>query len=154
VLTRKHRYDQSIELVVQINVGASMKTKRVVISIVTSLLLGLFVAEASAESIRLKCETRGTARSKISVDGRGFANNKVFTASVTSGSVTINSPLLRAKRPVRGEVEFDFDSDRGDIRTGATAIPSTFIKGNSVTASIIDAQGFAVTASASCKARK
>jgi hypothetical protein len=130
-----------------------MNVKKVVGIIITTLAVNVFfMADASAESIRLRCESRGTARAKISVDGRGFATNKVYRASVTSGGVTIGSKT--AKRPgVNHEVGFDFDSDRGDIAAGATAIPKTFIKNNVVSASIIDPNGFKVSVSESCKAK-
>jgi hypothetical protein len=45
----------------------------------------------------------------------------------------------------RDEVEFDFDSNRGDIREGATAIPATFIQRGSVRAALFNASGQVVT---------
>lgn len=130
-----------------------MKFKKVISLAITTLVLNaVFIVEASAESIRLRCETR-TARSKISVDGRSLSKNMSYKAQVTSGGVTVHSKLPM-KRPVGGEVEFDFDSDGGDIRAGATAIKAGFIKKNHVTASIIDRDGYKVTDSEACTAKK
>jgi hypothetical protein len=104
------------------------------------LNLGLW-ADASAESIRLRCESRkNPARAKISVDGRGFAAGQ-YRAVVRSGKAERISKLPLS--PVDGEVEFDFDSKREDVKEGATFIRPTFIKNNRVTATIIDQDGFA-----------
>jgi hypothetical protein len=127
--------------------------KHTKIIVLTGLILSVFMAQASAESIRLGCESRGTSRSKISVDGRGFAKNKLFRAKVKSGGVTLLSKSWQ-RANVNNEVEFDFDSDRADILAGATSIPKTFIKNSAVSAFITDAQGFEVTTSATCKSKK
>lgn len=101
-----------------------------------------FVNEASAESIRLRCEFRvKKQRPKISVDGKGFGSG-VYRAAVTSGGVTVESKDTQS--PVGGEVEFDFDVNKNDIAEGATALPKGFIKDNMVSAVITDDAGFSV----------
>ena len=44
-------------------------------------------------------------------------------------------------------VEFDFDSNANDVAAGATSIPASFIQGNAVTGSIINASGQTVASS-------
>lgn len=112
-----------------------MNFKKSLILALTTLAVNVVVLENSyAASIDVKCETRKTLRSKVSVDGAGFARG-VYRATVTSGdAAAINSKTL--KRPINGELEFDFDSKPADIASGATAIPATFIKDNSVTGKI------------------
>lgn len=103
----------------------------------TSMLLA--AADASAASIRLSCEKRGTTRSKVSVDGRALVPaTGTYFARISSGGV-----LVRSKnnlRAVAGEAEFDFDSNAADVRAGATAIRPTFIRG-SVTAWVYNVSG-------------
>lgn len=116
--------------------------------------LSLFAAMAfntEAASVRISCETRGTTRSKISVDGRDLAAG-VYAAQVISGVNSANSAT--SKSPVGGEAEFDFDSNPRDIARGATAISATFIQGGMVTGQIFDADGFVVaSATVACRAR-
>ena len=102
------------------------------------LLLSLPVA-ASAASLRLRCETRtDPLRSKISVDGRNVLPNAMYSARVISGT---NQKTAGPKVAIGDEVEFDFDSDRGDIRRGATAIAPNFIRNHSVRAAIFNSSG-------------
>jgi len=87
--------------------------------------------------VRVRCEVRSN-RSRISVDGRNLRPaNGVFSARATSGAGSATAP---AKQAIGGEVEFDFDSDPGDIAAGATAIAATFIT-TDVTGEILDADG-------------
>lgn len=100
---------------------------------ILGLAVTIFVAtmgcysNADAASVDVKCETRAN-RSKASVDGRGFAAG-LYRARLRSGAATNVKWSKTLKRPRRGELEFDFDSDGGDIRAGATAISPKFIKG-------------------------
>ena len=130
-----------------------MNIKKLLGLSITAFVLnaGLFT-DASAESIRLKCESRNSPpRAKISVDGRGFGPGQ-YRAVVRSGKVQRVSTLPLS--PVDGEVEFDFDSKRNDVKEGATFIRPTFIKNNRVTATIIDQDGFAVAPQAkTCRSR-
>jgi len=58
----------------------------------------------------------------------------------TSGA---NSALATAHQTIGDEVQFDFDSDGGDIAAGATAIASHFIQGTppQVTGAIVTLGG-------------
>ena len=107
---------------------------------------------ANAGNLRLRCEVRGTSRSKVSVDGNNLSpRGGMFSARISSGANSASAP---ARAAIGDEAEFDFDSNPADIRAGATSIPRTFIKGRSVTADILNASGAVVaTASATCRAR-
>lgn len=104
--------------------------------------------DASAAGIRVKCEKQAN-RSKVSVDGRGLAAGEYY-ANIISGS------NQKASQPVTGggELEFDFDSDKGNIAAGATAISSIFIQGGKVTGQIVEASGHVVIeATSTCRTR-
>ena len=92
-------------------------------------------------TLRVRCEHRPN-RSKISVDANDVTpRNGSFRARVRAAGGTVTSAL---KRAVGGEVEFDFDSDRGDIAAGATRIPANFIQrrdGPDVVGILLNAQG-------------
>lgn len=112
--------------------------------------LAFITADAMAASIRVTCET-GRGRAKISVDGKGLAAGSYTTVAVSGGSMATSA----ATAAVGGEVEGDYDSNGADIRAGATAIPSTFINGASVTGKVVDASGNTVIAdTVSCRVRK
>ena len=106
-----------------------------------ALLLGMFVT-ADAASVGVRCEKRAD-RSKISVDGNDLAAGS-YTATATSGASSVTAA---AKNAVGDEVEFDFDSNANDVAAGATSIPASFIQGNAVTGSIINASGQTVASS-------
>ena len=111
-------------------------------------------AAALAATIRLRCERRSN-RSRISVDASGLApGTGRFRARVTAAGGTATSPLRRA---VGGQDEFDFDSNRNDIRAGATAVAPTFIRARSgpdVVARVLNAAGQVVaTRGADCAIR-
>ena len=52
-----------------------------------------------------------------------------------------------AQPPVGDEAEFDFDSNANDVAAGATSIQPSFIQGNAITGSIINAGGQTVASS-------
>lgn len=109
---------------------------------------------ALSATIRLRCERRSN-RSKISVDGRGLTpRTGSFRARVRAAGGTATSG---ARKAVGGEAEFDFDSDRGDVRAGATRIAASFIQsraGADVVAEILNAQGNVVASQgADCRSR-
>ena len=111
-------------------------------------------AATLAASIRLRCERRSN-RSRISVDASNLVpGTGRFRARVTAAGGTVTSPL---KRAVGGEDEFDFDSNQNDIRAGATAIASNFIRARSgpdVVAKVLNAAGQVVaTKGADCTFR-
>ncbi len=118
---------------------------------ITLAILG----DANAAAIDAKCEVR-SGRSKISVDGRGFASG-VYRASVRSGTATVFSRVFQ--RPISGELEYDFDSNPADIKAGATPISAAFIKSRSVRGNIYSynttKRTYTLRASvvASCKAK-
>jgi hypothetical protein len=101
-------------------------------------------------AVRITCEVRSN-RSKISVDGRSLRPaDGTYSARARSGANLATAP---AKTAVGGEVEFDFDSDAGDIAAGAVAIAPTFIA-TDVTGEILDLAGKVVAAaSAKCTAK-
>ena len=113
---------------------------------------GTVTTSASGASIRLRCEVR-PGRSKISADGRNLRSG-TYSARVQAAG---GSATAGARQAIGGEVEFDFDSDRGDIAAGATAIAADFIvprAGADVSADILDANGAViVSGSAECEVR-
>ncbi len=117
--------------------------------VTASALLGLAAAGASAQSLSVKCETRSD-RSRASVDGRNLSAG-LYSARLTSGGNSAQSP---AAPSVAGEVQFDFDSNKRDIKNGATPIAKNFIVGGTATGTLLDANG-AVVASKTvvCRAR-
>ena len=100
---------------------------------------------------RVACERRAD-RSKISVGGQNLAAG-TYTAHVTSSTNAATSAPALA---VGDEVEFDFDSDPGDIAAGAAQIAADFIAGipASVTGEIRDsADNVAASATVTCVLR-
>jgi hypothetical protein len=98
--------------------------------------------------LRVRCERRSN-RSKVSVDANDIAGG-TYTARVTSGGNTATSGPQGA---IGDEVEFDFDSDAGDIAEGATPIASTFIQGLQVTGEVLDGSTVVASATVSCEAK-
>ncbi len=114
----------------------------------------LSTATPNAAGLRLRCERRAN-RSKISVDGRNLTpRGGTFRARVRAGGGTATSGTQRA---VGDEAEFDFDSNRNDVREGATRIAANFVRsrpGADVMAEILNAQGRVVaTQSGECDSR-
>jgi hypothetical protein len=102
------------------------------------------------DTIRVRCERRGTRRSKASVDGNNLASGS-YRARLTSGA---NSATSAARNTVGDEVEFDFDSNRNDIAEGATAIARDFIQGGEATGELLNANGQVVaSATVACEVR-
>lgn len=103
----------------------------------------------AAQTIDIKCETRAN-RSKASVDGSNLVPAN-YSAVLVSGGERVQSPYQAS---IGDEAEFDFDSDPGDIRAGATPIAPDFIKRNKVKAAILDVNGnVVVRGSAICRQR-
>jgi hypothetical protein len=104
---------------------------------------------AHAAELRVRCERRA-ARSRASIDGNDLIPG-IYQARLASGSNVAVSP---AAATVGDEVEFDFDSNRADIRAGATAISPNFIQGGQVTGALLDANGAVVAqATVTCRSR-
>ena len=111
--------------------------------------LSVVSVDAAAATIRVKCETR-TGRSSGSVDGQNLASGN-YSAVFSSGGNTAQSPL---EHTVGDEVEFDFDSNKRDIKQGATPMAKDFIVGGTATGSLLDASGKVVaTKTVTCRAR-
>ena len=130
--------------------------KTIVSTAVGCLVAGLAFAaiDASAATIRVECEQRIAERSKISVDGHKLAPlpaGQMYRAQVVSGANSATSP---GEALVGDEVEFDFDSDRGDIAEGAVAIPANFIVNGNVTGKILAPDGSTVISdTVACRVR-
>ncbi len=111
--------------------------------------LALTTLDASAQTARVKCETRAN-RSSASVDGRGLSPGS-YSSVLTSGGNTAASPLDIS---VNGEVQFDYDSNPKDIHKGATPIAPDFISNGKVTGTLLDSNGAVLAVQkAKCKAR-
>jgi hypothetical protein len=113
------------------------------------LLAEAATANAAVGTLRVRCEVRSN-RSKISVDGKKIKSTGNVTAVVTNTdgiSVAADPKLIVLK-----QVEFDFDSDSGDIADGATPISPNFIDRNNphVTASIPE---LGLSKTATCKVK-
>ena len=87
----------------------------------------------AAEELRVKCEKRGTTRSKASIDGKGLASGSYYAVleALNGQAVTLTAQSAPANT-IGDEVEFDFDSNANDIAEGATAIAANFISGTQV----------------------
>jgi hypothetical protein len=101
----------------------------------TLTALSVFAVDASA-GVRVRCEVRSD-RSRASVDGRNLPSGN-YSALLTSGSNSAQSPL---EHTVGDEVEFDFDSNRRDVRQGATEISKNFIVNGQATGTLLDEAG-------------
>ncbi len=89
------------------------------------------------------------------MDGRNLTpRGGTFRARVRAAGGTATSGTQRA---VGDEAEFDFDSNRNDIREGATRIAANFVRsrpGADVVAEILNAQDRVVaTQSGECESR-
>ena len=122
-------------------------TKMITLGALVALGVGL---TAEAADVRVRCELRSGRRSKVSVDVRDIARG-MYAAAISSGA---NQAVSAPAATIGDEVEFDFDSNRADIRQGATPIARDFIQGDTVDAEILDANGVTVAAgSATCRVR-
>ena len=130
--------------------------KKLISTTISCIVAGLALTafDVSAASIRVQCEQRGMERSTISVDGKNLpalAAGQAYSAQAVSGPNTANTGGLAL---VRGEVEADFDSDRGDIAEGATKINGAFIVNGSVTGKILLPDGTTLIAdTVACRVR-
>ena len=109
---------------------------RFLASLATLFALGLGAVAADAQTLRVRCDVFPD-RSRASVDGADLAAGQ-YSAMLESGPNSAQSPQQAAKA---GEAEFDFDSNRKDVRQGATRIAKHFIVDDSVTGTLLDADG-------------
>ena len=84
----------------------------------------------------MRCEVRSD-RSKASVDGSSLPAGN-YSAQLTSGS---NSAQTGLKPTIDGQVEFDFDSNKRDVRRGATEIAKNFIVNGQATGTLLNEAG-------------
>ena len=129
-----------------------MKTSTKVLSVIGAV--ALLAAEsisiaAQAGELRLRCERRGNKRSKVSVDGRDVVPG-TYVVQLTSGTNTAPQITKTVVAPA-DEFEADYDSNRADIRAGATAIDRTFIQNGTVSVVVTGADS--LSANVSCTAR-
>ncbi len=125
-----------------------LKTSTALAAVFAVFTASLPAADANAASIRVECEKRAN-RSKVSVDGSNLIAGN-YTAKIISGS---NTKKSTPKATTGDEVEFDFDSDAGDVAAGATRISRNFIQGT-VTGQLINENGFTVAQSTrTCRTR-
>jgi hypothetical protein len=114
----------------------------------TLAALSVFAVDASA-ALRVTCEVRSD-RSKASVDGSNLASGN-YSAKLTSGA---NSAQTGLKATIGDEVEFDFDSNRRDVRRGATEIAKNFIVGGQATGTLLNEAGKVVASkTVNCRQR-
>jgi hypothetical protein len=113
----------------------SLTLSRSLTLLATLASLSVFAVDASA-ALRVRCEVRSD-RSKASVDGSNLASGN-YSAMLISGNNSAQSPL---EHTVGDEVEFDFDSNRRDVRQGATEISKNFIVNGQATGKLLDANG-------------
>lgn len=116
-----------------------------------ALVLTTLSFAATAGDVRVRCEKRSN-RSSVSVDGSDLAPG-AYKAIVRSGTATITSNFDTA---LDDEVEFDFDSSRGDIAEGAVPIPAGFIVNGRVKGWIVNANNQRATpvVEATCRVRR
>jgi len=119
------------------------------ITLGSAILLLTNVLDASAATIRVRCEKRAN-RSKISVDGSNLPRG-TYRARVLSRT---NKATSVPEAAVGDEVEFDFDSNPADIAAGAKPIGANFIQGGQVIGKILNASGATVIAdTVQCRVR-
>ena len=101
--------------------GSMFARKLTTASAVALFALGSVVAQAA--NVQVTCEKRPD-RSRASVDGNNLKPG-MYRAILKSG--TDHIARSQFEQTVRGEVQFDFDSNQGDVAAGATPIGIRFI---------------------------
>ena len=108
-----------------------MNMKNIAGLAVTALVLNVTIMSDVNAAVDTSCEVRSN-RSKVSVDGSRLGPG-LYRASIQSPNGSAGRVFSRnLLRPVRGEVEFDFDSNSKDVVKGATKIAPKYIKNNRV----------------------
>lgn len=108
-----------------------MNMKKIAGLAVATVALNLSLLSDVNAAVDTSCEVRSN-RSKVSVDGSRLGPGW-YRASIQSPNGRAARVFSRNYlRPVRGEVEFDFDSNPNDVLKGATRIPANYIKNNRV----------------------
>ena len=110
--------------------------------------LALVAAEAvsvSAEAgdLRVRCERRGTRRSRVSVDANNVPAG-AYQVTVTSGPNSVG-PVPTSVPAGGDQFEVDFDSNRADILAGAIKISKTFIQAGKVSVQVNGPENLSAT---------
>ena len=109
-----------------------------------ALLAAEIVAvDAANAELRVRCERRGNTRSRVSVDGNNLRAGN-YQVTVTSGSNSVG-PVSTSVPAGLDQFEVDFDSNRADIRAGATPIAKTFIVDRKVSVQVTGAETLSAT---------
>lgn len=98
------------------------------------------VSAASAE-LRVRCERRGNKRSRVSVDANDLIPGD-YKIMLKSGGKTARTVTQTVSAGL-DEFEADYDSNRADIRAGATKISATFIINGAVNVAVQGPVSFA-----------
>jgi len=120
--------------------------------------LSLFAATAlegvalAAPELTVKCEVRTGSRSKISVDGKNLTGGDYTIVVTSNAGANSASTVKNVPGGANDEFEADFDSNRGDIRRGATAIASNFIVNGTVDATVTGPVNLSAT-NVACRVR-
>jgi hypothetical protein len=114
-------------------------------------LFGLTSVAAQAADVTVTCEKR-QFRSRASVDGTGLRRG-MYRAVLKSGDHVARSQFEQA---VAGELQFDFDSNQGEVAEGATPIGAQFIVNGRVRGYLVDTNFQRVTpiVEARCRIRR
>jgi hypothetical protein len=95
------------------------------------LALNVALLSNAKAAVDTSCEVRSN-RSSVSVNGSRLGPG-LYRASIQSPNSKAGRVFSRnLLRPVKGEVEFDFDSNPKDVAKGATRIAPNYIKNNRV----------------------
>jgi hypothetical protein len=98
------------------------------------------IGAANAE-LRVRCEQRAGKRSRVSIDGTQVVPGS-YQITLKSGTTT--APVVTEIVPAGAdEFEADYDSNRADIRAGATAIGAKFIQNGKVNVAVSGPVSFA-----------
>jgi hypothetical protein len=98
------------------------------------------IGAANAE-LRVRCEQRAGKRSRVSVDGTNVVPGS-YQITVKSGAATAPA-VTEIVAAGADEFEADYDSNRADIRAGATAIGAKFIQKGKVNVAVAGPVSFA-----------
>lgn len=103
----------------------------------------IVAVDAANADLRVRCERRGNKRSRISVDGKNVSVGN-YQVKVASGTNSVD-PVLTSVPVGLDEFEVDFDSNRADIRAGATGIGKVFIQNGTVSVDVTGPEHLSAT---------
>lgn len=117
-----------------------MTVRKLVACTAVLAMFGLTTVAAEAADVAVTCEKR-PFRSRASVDGSGLKAG-LYRAVLKSGTHVARSQF---EQSVGGELQFDFDSNQGDVAEGATPIGAQFIVNGTVRGYLVNANFQRVT---------